>query len=375
MDSTQPIPASALREAIDAVRPAIAPADDRACLVYLGNGRIEACRPEIRISIKVPSLAGYSPVCVNHACVAAALRECEGEVQLSAGRSGGVILRGTGGRWSLNVADVAAWPKSIPGMSRPSPVCRLPADQLARCLSGTIGAAFEDPCRIDALGLSGLRIDVLDGTVSFVACDGRRMYVSSAEIDQSVDDVAFSVPAQAVKTVLAFVSKAGSQSVQLVRTLSHAVWTVGSTTVAATILAGGFRQWRKVIPHRSTGHAVVGVAALLAAVRQAEVVTSEDSRAVAFRFTDGRLSLAARSTRYGSASVACPAACADLGAVLRLDPRHVRQWLASLDASASVSMDMGDDASPVLLRHEDFAAVVFQIDTNVEYDFLETTRD
>jgi DNA polymerase-3 subunit beta len=137
-------------------------------------------------------------------------------------------------------------------------------------------------------------------------------------------------------------------------------------TVTAALLSGKFAPWRKVIPHRKGRTATIGAAALLQAVRQAEVVTSDDSRAVAFRFSPGRVSLAARSAEYGSAAVACPAAGAVLEAVLRLDPRHVRQWLATLDGAATVSFDPGDGTTAVLLRHEDAVAVVMPMVAGAE---------
>lgn len=359
------VDAAAIRHALDAVKPAVVPASERGCLVRFGGGAVEACREYLRVSVALPESAGRGPVLLNHARLVAALRECEGAVKFAAaGDSTTVTLRGTGGTWEFNTANPSAWTPAAPEKTRPAPVCRLAADQLARCLAGTVDAAGgEGDSRPH---LAGLRIDVLDGTVSFVAMDGRRMYVAAAEIDQATDDGALSIPVAAARVVLALANRSGSASVQLVRTPSAAVWTVGGVTVTAALLAGTFVPWRKVIPHRSGRTATVGAAALLQAVRQAEVVTSDDSRAVAFRFHGGRVSLAARSAEYGSAAVACPAAGAELEAVLRLDPRHIRQWLATLDGAATVSVDPGDGTTPVLLRHEDAVAVVMPMATGAE---------
>lgn len=361
------VASATIREALDTVKPAVAPGSDRGCFVRFGGGAVEAVRDDLRITVRIPGSAGCGPVLLNHARLVAALRECEGDVQFAAtsGEAATVTLRGTGGKWQFPVGHEAAWPRGAAAKGRPAPVCRLPADQLARCLIGTIDAAGDDAVA-SRPHLAGLRIDVLDGTVSFVAMDGRRMYVTAAEIDQSVDDGALSVPVAAARVMLALAHRSGSTAAQLVRTETAAVWTVGSVTVSSPLLAGTFIPWRKVIPHRGGARATVGAGALLLAVRQAEVVTSEESRAVAFRFAPGRVSLAARSVEYGSAAVACPAVGAALEATLRLDPRHVRQWLATLDGEAAVSVDPGDGKSPVLLRHEDAVAVVLPMAAGIE---------
>lgn len=360
------VDAAKFREALDTVRPAVTPASDRGCLVRLGRGIVEARRDDLSIVARLPECAGAASVLLNHARLTAALREAKGPVKLSQGPiRTAVTVEGTGGVLLLNAACNDAWaaaPEDDPA-ARSVPVCRLPADQLARCLSGTIDAAGGEDCEGARAQLAGLRIDVLDGVVSFVGWDGRRLYVASADIDQATDDGALTIPVAAARVMLALANRSASASVQMMRTESAAIWTAGGVTVTAVLLAGKFAPWRKVIPAARPGlQATVGAAALLQAVRQAEVVTSSDSRAVAFQFGHGKVSLSSRSAEYGSAAVACPAAGAHLEAVLRLDPRHVRQWLATLDGAATVSVDPGDGMSPVMLRHEDAVAVVLPME-------------
>ena len=360
------VDAAKLREALDTVRPAVTPASDRGCLVRLGRGIVEARRDDLSIVARLPECSGAARVLLNHARLTAALREAKGPVKLSRGMVAAMVtVDGTGGGWLFNAAHDDAWavdPEDDPA-ARSVPVCRLPADQLARCLSGTIDAVGGEDCEGARAQLAGLRIDVLDGVVSFVGWDGRRLYVASADIDQATDDGALTIPVAAARVMLALANRSASTSVQMMRTESAAIWTAGGVTVTAVLLAGKFAPWRKVIPAARPGlQATVGAAALLQAVRQAEVVTSSDSRAVAFQFGHGKVSLSSRSAEYGSAAVACPAAGAQLEAVLRLDPRHVRQWLATLDGAATVSVDPGNGTSPVMLRHEDAVAVVLPME-------------
>jgi hypothetical protein len=312
------VDAAKLREALDTVRPAVTPASERGCLVRIGRGIVEARRDDLSIVARLPECSGAARGLLNHARLTAAIREAQGPVKLSQGMNATMVtVDGTGGGWLLNAAHDDAWaadPEDDPA-ARSVPVCRLPADQLARCLSGTIDAAGGEDCDGARAQLAGLRIDVLDGVVSFVGWDGRRLYVTAAEIDQATDDGALTIPVAAARVMLSLANRSSSTSVQMMRTESAAIWTAGGVTITAALLAGKFAPWRKVIPlARPEMQATVGAAALLQAVRQAEVVTSSDSRAVAFRFGDGRVSLSSRSAEYGSAAVACPAAGAALEA-------------------------------------------------------------
>lgn len=240
-------------------------------------------------------------------------------------------------------------------MMRLSPVCRLPGDQLARCLAGIVSAA--GPCG----EFRRVRIDVLGGVVSFAATDGRRLYVSQAEVEQSVDDHAFAIPLAAACAAQALATAACGADVQLIRTQTQATWSIDGVCLSSPVLGGGVASWRQSVPRRARGRRpTVCASALLAAIVAAEA-RLDRRRAVSFRFGPQNVSLVCGSSRYGESAIVCPAAGVELNAERALNPRHVREWLAALDGSATVSIDPGDGVAPVVLEHDDAMALVYPV--------------
>lgn len=201
----------------------------------------------------------------------------------------------------------------------------------------------------------------MGGVVSFAATDGRRLYVSQADVEQSVDDHAFTIPLAAACAAQALATAACGADVQLVRTQTQATWSVDGVCLSSPVLGGEFAPWRQSVPCRARERRpTVCASALLAAIVEAES-RLDRRRSVAFRFLPRQVCLDAGPSRHGSAVISCPAAGAAVDAERVLDPRHVREWLAALDESATVSVDPGDGVTPVVLQHDDAMALVYPV--------------
>jgi DNA polymerase-3 subunit beta len=128
----------------------------------------------------------------------------------------------------------------------------------------------------------------------------------------------------------------------------------GGTTVSARRVEGRFPRWRDVFPERPDAirvHLVAGP--FLAAVRQAAIVTSEQSKGVDFSFESGQLVLAGRSAESGESRVELPIDHAGAAVRIKLDPRFVGDFLRVLDGGTSVTVELTDPQSACVCRTED----------------------
>jgi DNA polymerase-3 subunit beta len=125
-------------------------------------------------------------------------------------------------------------------------------------------------------------------------------------------------------------------------------------TVYSRLVEGRFPRWRDVFPQRSdTAKISMTVGPLHAAVRQAMIVTSDESRGVDFKFADGALVMAARVADVGQARVELPISYSGPPLGIMLDPRFVVDFLKVLDPQDNVILDIKDSDSAAVLSTDD----------------------
>jgi DNA polymerase-3 subunit beta len=128
----------------------------------------------------------------------------------------------------------------------------------------------------------------------------------------------------------------------------------GHTTISARLVEGRFPRWRDVFPDRPDAVRVKVVAGpLLSAVRQAAIVTSEQSKGVDFGFESGQLVLAGQSAESGQSRVEMPIDHSGETIQIKLDPRFVSEFLRVLDPATSIDVELTDGQSACVYRTED----------------------
>jgi DNA polymerase-3 subunit beta len=317
-------------------------------MVTLGRGKVVADNGTMVISVDVEALADAEPLAVNHEKLTAIAKAADGEMRLKATGSLLTIKAGRGD-WSLPTEQGA-----IRDEAGGEPLLRMPPDQLERAIGLCLPATDAESSRY---ALGGILIEQSGGDVSFVATDGRRLHVVTAEIDQAVDDRKAIVPASAAAVIAKAARASGDQAVQICASRSHVTATSGPVTVTAALLQGNYPRWRDVLPKEDTPVATVAAGDLLAAVRQSAIVTSEQSKSVTFTFGDDSLTLRAKSAESGTSEVKCDVKCSVVCSV-RLDPSFVAEWLSRLDQSVPVSVVAKDGQSAVVFAQDDATAVV-----------------
>jgi DNA polymerase-3 subunit beta len=272
-----------------------------------------------------------------------------------------------GWQWSLQTVSPDGWPTVLAG-GEGAPAFRIPCDQFARCVLCVLPAASNDSPR-----LAGVHIetrdekDAEDKVVHFTATDGRRLYTTAAWFEQDINDAAFLVPAAIMRTVAAAAAHGaarGDDAIQVCVSTSSATFAVGDLVIRAGLIdSASFPQWRRAIPSRPSQPTVVSAADMLAATRQAAIVTSEESRAVLFTFGN-EVVLRSESADYGDSSCAVKPAEVGIKTSVSLDPRFVCDFLShvvTLDSGSMVAFDVASPRDAVVLTHDDATAVLMPI--------------
>lgn len=95
------------------------------------------------------------------------------------------------------------------------------------------------------------------------------------------------------------------------------------------------------------------VGPLYSAVRQAAIVTSEESRGVDFTFEKGSLVLSGRTAEVGQSRIEVPVAYDGDKLGITLDPRYLIDFLKVLDPEKTFTLDLKDSESAAVCTTDD----------------------
>jgi len=351
-----------LRRALDAIAPAVhssaaKPIHRHCCL---SAGLIAADNGELRIEVELPWLAvlGSAMLILPHDRLKRIMGSIapDAHIQLTDGDNGAVCITSGRGSWTLPTLPASDWPTvEDPKLQ---PVCRLPADQFGR-MANHVRVACEtgDHSR---MALGAVMLEMRDGVLTLVGTDGRRMCVASAEIDQATEDSTTLIPRRSIEAMIAATRSAGDDGVQLERSATQVVATMGTTTITARQMQGQFPRWREIGKARAEEPTEVSVGALLALCGSASICTSPTSKGV--EMTVGKtVRMKASSSEHGEAVCECDCVSAGVNITAKIDPSYAAEWLRTLEEAETVEMHLTDSASAVTLVCGDTVATIMPL--------------
>jgi len=355
-----------LRLAFQAVKDVVPSRPSRPVLgnVLIGSdGTLSATDLEIRVTYPLPGATGPA-VLLPHARMLQVLNSCDGTADVLLQVDGSVCkVACAGGRWSLPTESVTEFPDAHEGIGRP--ISRLPADQFVSMMNNV---KFATDAKAGRPAYTGVLIEFANqkgseyGTLSFVATDGKRACWSQCEVEQDLDDAKALVPRRAVDVICKLA--ASRDAIQLETAGNELICNIDGVVVQARLVAGEFVPWRKFLPERDVAESAAGVGTLLHAFEMAAICTSETSRGTRLAFNSKGLKLVGRSPEYGESSASCDLIEVGHQCELAINPSYAIEWLQSLDAAATVTIEAESDTAALLLRCDDAFTVIMPLSEN-----------
>jgi DNA polymerase-3 subunit beta len=127
-----------------------------------------------------------------------------------------------------------------------------------------------------------------------------------------------------------------------------------TATIYTRLVEGRFPRWRDVFPQRNDAQKLdFNVGPFYSAVRQAAIVTSDESRGVDFTFNDGTLVMASSTAEVGQSRVELPIQYGEKEVIVTLDNRFVVDFCKVLDPERQFTFEFSLGDGPVLLTTPD----------------------
>jgi DNA polymerase-3 subunit beta len=261
------------------------------------------------------------------------------------------VVKAARSEFRLPVEDPLEFP-SVAGFPE-GPCFELSTPLVHELVRRTVFATDNESSRY---ALGGVLLELSATGVIAVGTDGRRLAKMEGPCQIHGGEAAEAqpiVPARAMQLVERSLGGPDTPVQIAVRGSEILVRTAG-TTISARLVEGRFPRWRDVFPERPDAarvHLMAGP--LLAAVRQAAIVTSEQSKGVDFSFEPGQLVLSGRSAESGESRVELPIDYASAAVRIKLDPRFMSDFLRVLDGGTTISVEIADPQSACVCRTDD----------------------
>jgi len=122
--------------------------------------------------------------------------------------------------------------------------------------------------------------------------------------------------------------------------------------IYSRLVEGRFPNYRQVLPAKHAAKVPLTVGPFLSAVRQAAIMTDDESKRVTFQFAKKKLTLQARGVESGRSRVEMPLDYDGKAIEISFDPKFVVDMLRVLEPDTSLTLELTDNTTPAVFRNE-----------------------
>jgi DNA polymerase-3 subunit beta len=308
---------------------------------------------EVGVRCRVDGIQVQEPgeVILSNARMNAILREStDTELQIR-GDESKVQIKGMRSSFSLPTED----PREFPAVEQfdHENYHAVKSGQLQRMIRRTIFATDAETTRY---ALNGIMVEFEGNKVSLVATDGRRLAVMRGAATMTgkhlTSDFTSVLPTKAM-TLVERNLRDEEEDVQIALEPNKALIRTPRAVISTRLVEGRFPRYQDVFPSASNVKIPLNVKDLLQAVRQAAIVTNEESRGVDWLISEGKLTLSARAAETGQSEVELPISYTGDNVQITFDPRFVTDMLRVLPDDGVVWVELNDSSSAAVFKVED----------------------
>lgn len=230
-------------------------------------------------------------------------------------------------------------------------------DTFSTLIRKTLFACAKEKTRF---AFHGVRIEVSGDEVRMVATDGKRLAMKSASFDNTSE--VKQAPIVLQKGLMTFERILGSDpKVQICIEDKQVMVKSGCAEVSSRVADGVFPDWRNVLPKARLLKATFPRLELITALRQASVLTSEESRSVRMKFADGRMVLTSRAAEVGDSRIELPSTLEGEDLEVAFNPDYLVEGLKNMEVAEVTLVLSGPETPACVEGEENFVYIVMPV--------------
>jgi DNA polymerase-3 subunit beta len=200
--------------------------------------------------------------------------------------------------------------------------------------------------------LTGVLWELEGDQARLVATDGRRLAVacgpahSHGKHDTSHPHV---VPAKTMQLLERNLQDPDEKILVCLRP-NEALFKTERAMIYSRLVEGRFPPYREVFPKKPAAHVSLIAGPFYAAVRQAAIMTDEESKKVIFTFEKQKLTMQAQGAGAGRSKVELPIQFDTKQIKIAFDPKYLTEMLRVLNPDETLNLDLTDGSTAALFR-------------------------
>lgn len=222
-------------------------------------------------------------------------------------------------------------------------------------------AAVENP----RYAVTGILWELEGDIARLVATDGRRLAVcqgpAASHGGHDTKGQTHVVPTKAMQLLERNLQDADEQ-VRISLRPNDALFKTERAMIYSRLVEGRYPPYREVFPKKQTVKIPLVVGPFHAAIRQAAIMTDEESKKVIFGFAKKKLTLQARGPASGRSKVELPIEYDGKGIDIAFDPKFLTEMLRVLSPDDALTLELTDGNSVALFRGgENYSYIVMPL--------------
>jgi DNA polymerase-3 subunit beta len=279
------------------------------------------------------------------------LRESTDEELAIEASSDACVVRGQFNEFEMPGEDAANFP-DIPGFAEEK-YHEISAGVIREMIRRTQFAVAVGEARFSAT--TGILLELEGNQAKMVGTDGRRLALASGQATAHGDHTTKGqmpvVPAKAMGLLERNLNEP-EEVIKISVRPNEVLMKTERAMIYSRLVEGRFPPYSQVIPQKHPIKIPLTVGPFQTAVRQAAIMTDEESKRVVFAFAKHKLTLQARGAESGRSRVEMPVGYDGKEIEISFDPKFLIDMLRILDPETPLTLELLDSNKPALFRNE-----------------------
>jgi DNA polymerase-3 subunit beta len=305
----------------------------------------------IRLEVRSVKVEESGEAIIPAARLVSILRESSDEELTVEANADACLVRGQFNEFEMPSEDPANFP-DIPTFAEEK-YHEVAGSVLREMIRRTLFAVAVGEAKFSAT--TGVLVELEGDQVKMVATDGRRLALAqgsaTAHGDHTTKGQMPVLPAKALSLLERNLHEA-EELVRIAVRPNEVLMKTERAMIYSRLVEGRFPPYQQVIPQKHPLKVPLVVGPFFAAVRQAAIMTDEESKRVVFSFAKHKLTLQARGAGTGRSHIEMPTGYDGKTIEISFDPKYLTEMLKVLEAETPLTLELLDSNKPALFRNE-----------------------
>ena len=210
--------------------------------------------------------------------------------------------------------------------------------------------------------ISGVLWEASGKKLQLVATDGHRMAQATGSLKKSVAKEVTAIVPGKLMSLIQRIAADGEEMLDVKIQENQILIRTARATLVSSLVQGNFPKYSDVIPSECTQKVTVKTAQFEHRIRQAALLTNEESKGIRMSFKPGEVTLSSRAPETGEAEVTCPITYDGEGIEISFNPGFLIDALRVTETE-EVTLGMNAGNKPAIVRSgSDFLYVLMPVD-------------